>query len=194
MDERAVTDIVGVGKGARDIGSHLLVLYSIALGLNAQKVLEVGVRFGNSTISFLHAMKETGGVLYSVDKDQCDVAVERVRKRGLDSCWYFTVQDSNEYAKSWKGSLDLLFIDGDHTFYGAAADFRNFSKYVRNGGIILLHDSYCSSKTVVKGNIGVHKLVESIARGEFVGLGYANDFEVVTLPYGYGMTIVRKLS
>ena len=39
------------------------------------------------------------------------------------------------------GPLELLFIDGDHTYEGAKADFDRWSEYVRPGGHLLFHDA-----------------------------------------------------
>jgi cephalosporin hydroxylase len=36
--------------------------------------------------------------------------------------------------------IDLLFIDGDHTYEGVSADYRLYSPLVSQGGIIALHD------------------------------------------------------
>jgi len=36
--------------------------------------------------------------------------------------------------------LDLLFIDGDHSYRGAKRDFVMYSQLVRKGGIIAFHD------------------------------------------------------
>lgn len=36
--------------------------------------------------------------------------------------------------------IDLLFIDGDHSYEGVKADWMNFSPLVRSGGWIALHD------------------------------------------------------
>jgi len=36
--------------------------------------------------------------------------------------------------------LDLLFIDGDHTYDGVKRDFEMYSPFVRPGGIIAFHD------------------------------------------------------
>jgi predicted O-methyltransferase YrrM len=36
--------------------------------------------------------------------------------------------------------LDLLFIDGDHTYEGVRADFNLYSPLVRAGGIVAFHD------------------------------------------------------
>jgi predicted O-methyltransferase YrrM len=37
-------------------------------------------------------------------------------------------------------ALDVLFIDGDHTYEGVKRDFLMYKPLVRNGGLIALHD------------------------------------------------------
>lgn len=41
-----------------------------------------------------------------------------------------------------EGSVDMLFIDGDHTYEGVKADYENYSPLVRSGGMIVFHDIY----------------------------------------------------
>jgi cephalosporin hydroxylase len=36
--------------------------------------------------------------------------------------------------------LDLLFIDGDHSFEGVSADFESYESLVRPGGLVVFHD------------------------------------------------------
>ena len=36
--------------------------------------------------------------------------------------------------------LDLLFIDGDHTYEGVKKDFETYGKLVKKGGVVALHD------------------------------------------------------
>lgn len=36
--------------------------------------------------------------------------------------------------------LDLLFIDGDHTWEGVRSDYEMYSRYVKSGGVIAFHD------------------------------------------------------
>ena len=38
------------------------------------------------------------------------------------------------------GEVDLLFIDGDHSYEGVKQDFENYSALVKNGGYIVFHD------------------------------------------------------
>lgn len=50
--------------------------------------------------------------------------------------------------KEHKTRIDLLYIDGDHTYNGVKTDFDYFSPFVKKGGIIAFHDIYYSSAEV----------------------------------------------
>jgi hypothetical protein len=39
------------------------------------------------------------------------------------------------------GSLDMVFVDGDHSYEGALADFRRMWKKLRMGGVMVAHDA-----------------------------------------------------
>lgn len=58
--------------------------------------------------------------------------------------------------------LDLLFIDGDHSYEGVKADFAMYRGLVRDGGIIAFHD-------IVPGDVsrvgGVHRFWNEIKSG-----------------------------
>jgi predicted O-methyltransferase YrrM len=43
--------------------------------------------------------------------------------------------------------LDFLLIDGDHSYDGVAADFKNYSPFVKEGGLIAFHDVLPDYKT-----------------------------------------------
>ncbi len=36
--------------------------------------------------------------------------------------------------------LDLLFVDGDHSYTGVRADFEVYAPFVRPGGVVAFHD------------------------------------------------------
>lgn len=42
-----------------------------------------------------------------------------------------------------EGVVDMLFIDGDHSYEGLKADFENYFGIVKKGGIIVIHDIAC---------------------------------------------------
>lgn len=39
-----------------------------------------------------------------------------------------------------RGSVDLLFLDGDHSYEGVRSDFENYAALVKPGGLIAFHD------------------------------------------------------
>jgi len=58
-----------VKHGQEDSDRHVLTCFSIAMQIHARKILELGVRTGNTTLPFLCAAKELGGSVHSVDLD-----------------------------------------------------------------------------------------------------------------------------
>ena len=58
-----------------------------------------------------------------------------IRKDSHDISTFHTVKSILK-----NNNLDFLFIDGDHTYEGVKKDFEMYSKLVRKGGIIALHD------------------------------------------------------
>jgi predicted O-methyltransferase YrrM len=48
---------------------------------------------------------------------------------------------SGELAKGWGRPLRLLWIDGDHTYAGAKADFELYRPFLQDGGVVAFHDA-----------------------------------------------------
>jgi MMP 1-O-methyltransferase len=48
---------------------------------------------------------------------------------------------SAEVAKTWNRSIRLLWIDGDHSYPGAKADFDAFMPHMEPGGFVAMHDA-----------------------------------------------------
>lgn len=48
---------------------------------------------------------------------------------------------STDVAKSWNRPIRFLWIDGDHSYPGAKADFEGFFPHVVPGGFVALHDA-----------------------------------------------------
>ena len=64
-------------------------------------------------------------------------------RTGLADKVEFHRTTSHELARAWpvERKLRLLFIDGDHTYPGAKADFDLFAPHLADGGIVALHDT-----------------------------------------------------
>ena len=67
--------------------------------------------------------------------------------------------------------IDFLFIDGDHTYEGARADFELYSPLVRDGGLIAFHDIH---ELQQQPGCAVHKLWKEVKQ-EFQHQEIIND-------------------
>jgi len=145
-----------IEKGANMAG-FVPLLYSITRDYrNGQKglrrVVEIGVRGGISTNAFLYGMRDRGQKhpdmkVHSIDIADCSGVV---KDESLKPYWEFIHGDSKEIIKTWEKEIDILLIDGDHSYEGVQADFRFWEPYVKEGGIILLHDVLWPHKGVIK--------------------------------------------
>lgn len=66
---------------------------------------------------------------------------------------------ANSSTVPWELPLDVLFIDGDHTYEGCKKDFERFSSFVRPGGLIIF-DDYIQQNNPAN---GVKAFVDSIS-------------------------------
>lgn len=124
-----------------DIQAHLIRLYdfTVQIPVKEKVVVELGVRWGTSTAAFLAAVNDSGGHLYSVDRDACP----GTRKLyGSEPNWTFIRGNDMEVVKGWNLPIDHLFIDTSHTFDHTLNELREWGKWVKPGGIITLHDLY----------------------------------------------------
>lgn len=130
-------------KRHTDICEHLVTLHSLIVELNAQTVIELGVRDGESTVALLEGVHATGGQLVSVDIMPCMEAREMIEKYGLSSKWTFLQGDDVEFGRNWDRSrpIDLVFIDTDHEYDHTKKEIEIFEPLVRAGGILVFHDT-----------------------------------------------------
>ncbi len=59
--------------------------------------------------------------------------------------------DSGVVSRDWAwGQIDVLFIDGDHSYFGCRIDIQGWYPYMRKGGVMLFHDCDESSPGVMQ--------------------------------------------
>jgi hypothetical protein len=63
-----------------------------------------------------------------------------IRRCGVASLVTALKGYSHEVVKSWTQPIDLLFIDANHEYESVYRDFMLWSPFVRDGGIVVLHD------------------------------------------------------
>lgn len=119
-----------------DISDHLPRLFELA-SRPYVKVIELGVRRGDSTSAFLAAAEAQGGEVWSVDIASPVVPVDW---QSL-AFWYPVVGNDLEVADRLPDSVDIVFIDTSHTYVQTKAELKLYSGKVKSGGLIVLHDT-----------------------------------------------------
>lgn len=155
-------------------------LYGLVRHMRARKVIEIGRYKGGSTLTIAAAMKSVGdgGQFWSVDIGEKEArlhggTVSRPFDEQLaDVCRRFglsvnlVIGDSRTVEIN-TGQVDLVLIDGDHSYEGVRNDFERFGKRVRVGGAILFDDAFDEGVFKTHSDT-VGRLVEGIvAEGEF---------------------------
>lgn len=127
------------------------MLYRLAQQVPAGgKIVEIGSEYGRSAACFLAAAKQAV-MMVSVDLfpedhpvvgNLRDVYVSNLQEAGVtDRKLAIVKHDSSTAGREWQfGEIDLLFIDGDHTYEGVKRDIEAWTPHVKLGGYVAFHD------------------------------------------------------
>lgn len=179
--------------GTEDISQHLLTLFSLTLSLKAKRVLELGVRNGNSTSAFLSGLQITKGHLTSVDIS------ENPRLREIFKTynnWDYIISDALKFLEDFKpiAPYDIVFVDDWHDGEHVKKELNFIEKFITPSSLILLHDAMCYN-TQPKYHHYLDKDGEFGNGGPYGALAALdkNIWEYSTIPVNNGLTILRKL-
>lgn len=135
-----------VNSGACQDAHELARLLDLAE--DAEIILEIGTH-GGRTFSALSWAAPRGAILISVDIAPphtfgvAELATHCAPERTIvqiigDSADRSTINRVKELL--FERKIDLLFIDGDHTYDAVKADHENYAPLVRSGGFVAFHD------------------------------------------------------
>ena len=116
-------------RGAIQKPSEFADLLGIVRRIKPKVIVEIGSARGGAT----HAFR---------------VAAPSATVVSIDIAWPATIQSDSHSPETVQAlrialgvqPIDLLFIDGDHSYTGARSDFEMYAPLVRVGGVIALHD------------------------------------------------------
>ncbi len=158
---------------------HYLTLYSIILGMEAKNVLELGAGFSTQTI--LEALKHTDGKLITCDvRNLQDTGNPESLTTDFKDSWVYLQGDTRATLKTLASErFDVVLHDGSHEWRVVYKDLRTILPLIKHNGILLVHDTE---------HIPTYRLKMAV---RLALIGYRH--EIVTLPYGYGLTLIRML-
>lgn len=171
---------------------HKYFAYDLVRNLKPKTIVELGTYKGISFCSFCQGVKDAryNANLYSVDtwlgdkhsgfydsnifetltkivkRYYCDLKINFLEKTFDQAC--------NEFEDY---SIDLLHIDGLHTYEAVKHDFETWLPKVKKEGIIFLHDIF-----VNKDDFGVYKLWEELK----------NKYKTIEFYQSYGLGVIFK--
>jgi len=173
------------------------------LAATAHRVVELGVYEGASAAVFASAMGP-GSELVLVDPYTAEtrwaalpqgawahptaakLAVRRARRPDGPAVRWI-LKPSQDVGRGWDGGpVDLVFIDGDHSYEGALGDWESWRDHVAPGGFVAFHDAR-AGRPGGHGVVGPTRVVDEAFR-EIPLDGWALADEVDAL------VVVRKAS
>jgi predicted O-methyltransferase YrrM len=189
-----IQNLIQISKdGKNDSDPHAILLYSLVVSSKAKVIIELGVRNGGSTLPLVLGAKENNGIVYSVDIVNCSYEIpNECQKNNI-----FIQEDSLEFLSNWNKmgyTPDIVFIDDWHAYDHVKKELEILDTIVSPQTIILLHDLmygdtcpfYHTDLTLKDGqwaNGGPYRAVAEL-NPQF--------WEFSTLPWGNGLTILRK--
>ena len=165
-------------------------------------VLEIGTAFGGS-LYFLSRFAGLNADIISIDFPPKDPLPRHLRKLCLSNNLRKNVRRSqnlhllrcDSHAKATLDEVrdilegrfvDLLFIDGDHSYIGAKQDYEIYSPLVQKGGLIIFHDI---RRYVVKPEAEVDKLWNELKKDN---PKYYEIFDDADMDSGFGTGVIIK--
>ena len=206
---RAYTDLfvepyVTLANWQSGLGDHGHCLYGLARALRPTNIVEIGTARGRSACIFALACAENRhGRVHAIDphkptswSDQesdsgtLSFLRDRLRQYDLERYCRIMATTSEDAASGWTEPVDLLFIDGDHSYAGVRRDFDLFRPWLSPDALVCFHDSSWehegpwsrfSDKPWYREDMGVPRLLEELQ---------AEGYESVTLPATPGLTVL----
>lgn len=195
------------GVGGWETANEQHRLFELAQGLpDGSTIVEIGGEFGMSASIFALAQNtNTSTHIITIDlfpDDLLQKHKENLQEAGFAGRTMPVKGDSQDMASVWpelaadsgiKDSpplIDLLFIDGDHSYGGCKRDIESWVQYVKTGGLVVFHDSTPPSNTVP------HSLHHEVQRAieEWISKVSQGDQLWQELEYTDTMRVFRLLS
>jgi predicted O-methyltransferase YrrM len=119
-------------------------------------IVEIGSYRGRSTVMLAKVAAHYGrGPVVAIDphnspillgpgslkRSSYDDFLESLRIANIEKHVESHVAYSGDVSASWTRPIRLLWIDGDHSYQGAKADFDGFLPHLAAGGVVALHDA-----------------------------------------------------
>ena len=174
---------------------HQLTFFALAMSINAKRILELGVRDGNSTVPWILAARELGGFVDSVDLEATSWQCPDLGK----DYWKFTQSDAIKFLEDCVANetqYDLIYVDDWHSYAHVKRELELIENMITSAGLVLLHDlMYNNSQPDYHLELNTTD-AQWAEGGPYRAVSELDPtvWEWATIPSNHGMTILRKKS
>ena len=170
---------------------HGIFAMNLVDAISPSVVVDLGVDTGYSTFCLAYPKK---GTVYGIDSFEGDIhsgfrnvlpIVENVYQHIKSVYGISNIKIIKGYfddiAKNWTTPIDILHIDGLHTYEAVKNDFEIWSKFCTEESVILFHDVESFSDTVGRffSELGGYKLIKTGSAGLGIYTKSKNRFELI---------------
>ena len=107
------------------------------------KIINIGSAVGTSSSAIMRGVQHLDNVnVISIDIEDCPQEIEMLKTRGLyDESRFYQVQgNSTVVVREINYELDMVFVDGSHSYEGTLADLEAYAPLLKPGGLMVCHD------------------------------------------------------
>ncbi|HEV7396247.1 MAG TPA: class I SAM-dependent methyltransferase [Pyrinomonadaceae bacterium] len=134
--------------------SEITRLLEIVSSINAHTICEIGSAGGGTTFLLTQAAAQDA-VIVTIDLEFSRPRQEAIIRFASNTQRVFCLEGNSHHPQMVREvrncldqqTLDVLYLDGDHSYEGIKTDFELYSPLVRPGGIIVFHDIVPDFKT-----------------------------------------------
>lgn len=101
-------------------------------------VVELGTRGGSSTRAILSAVNDTGGMLFTIDIDECKDCKKLMEG---EPNIRFLQKDSVKAGDEWEVKVDVIFIDTEHKYDQLKRELEAWYPHMKPNCIMMFHDT-----------------------------------------------------
>jgi predicted O-methyltransferase YrrM len=175
-----------------DSDLHLMTLFSLVLQTKAKNILELGVRYGDTSLPLTMGAYIVGGKVEAVDIDPTEWTCPDILKPHYE----FYQSDAIEYLQTANKIYDIIYIDDWHTYPHVKTELEIIDRLSDEKTIILLHDLMGGNNTPNYFQPLSLRGTEWDEGGPFRAVNELdpNKWEWMTIPVNNGLTLLRKRS
>jgi hypothetical protein len=147
-------------------------------------IVEIGTAVGGTSVIFSNATKGSSVSIYTVDPHPSRRAANNLAGTGVS----IINLTSETFHQQWPSDrpIDLLYIDGDHTFKGIFTDFTCWHKNVALGGRVVFHD-YDPKQRGGIAHFAIRVFLETLARKN-IFLNYEHEYKLFSAGIRQGVS------